>query len=229
MAAGARIERHGEPASAAAGAAGVSNSSSDRCGLPIATASMRSARSAVDKRRLRIEHHLGGDDDPLARRHAVQRRRFIRRFGRRAGDMKQADRSRRRRGRAERLQDVFPRAKREAGDHADRIADQSAVQVAEHRPGDVGMQERLIDVRHVEHDGGAAILGRDASRSRARGRKSRTRCRENRRSDWCARRARNCRTPPRSIRPTRPGCRAAGRWPAWYGAQVHVGSHPSCW
>ena len=52
-----------------------------------------------------------------------------------------------------------------------------------------------------------AVFRPGAGRSPARGRKSRRRCRGNRHSGWCARRAPNCRTRRRWTRPRRRRCR----------------------
>ncbi len=107
---------------------------------------------------LRVTHHLRRDRDALIRGAEVQCDPFFRRFRRCAGHVKQAHRSRRGRGRAERFEDVFPRPEVQAAHDADGITDQAPVQVAENRPRHVRVQERRVQSRYVEHYRGAAVL-----------------------------------------------------------------------
>ena len=147
MAAGAGMDRHAQPCARRSAASSASNSASDRCGLPIATASMASASGRRRSRRRAsatiasrdVDHRFGGA--------AAERGCGVGRFRRDAGDVEQADRAGRSGRRAERLQRVLARMAGDAGDDADRIADLAAVEAAEDRPGDAPSRGRTAAVR----------------------------------------------------------------------------------
>ena len=95
----------------------------------------------------------------------------------------------------------------DAGDDADRIADLAAVEAAEDRPGDVGAEEGRGQGGDIEDQARPAVLRPVQAVVRRAAGRSRRRCRGNRHSGWCARRAPNCRRRRRWTRPRRRRCR----------------------
>ena len=134
-----------------------------------------------------------------------------------------ADRAGRGGGGTERLQPVLAGKALQPVDHADPLAGRAAVATrrARARATSRALQRvRQMPTRPPPPSRAGSQAGE--ARSAARGRRSRRRCRGSRRSGWCGRPERSCRTRRRWIRPMPHPCPAPGRWPAWYGAQVQV-------
>ncbi len=125
-------------------------------------------------------------------------------------------------GRAERLQPVLGREALQAVDDADGRAQRQSIPGAEHGPEDLRAPQRGGKAGRVDDDGGAAVFRPVQAVVGRAGRRRRRRCRGNRRSGWCARPARSCRTRRRSNSPQatsvpargggRPGRARRSRW-----------------
>ncbi len=139
-------------------AASLSNSAADRCGLPMATASIWSVRSVVARRRWVSVNMSALTCDRLAQRSAAGRGFHIRRFRRHAQNMKQPDAAGRGRRRAEGFQRVLARMRRDAGDDADRSPGEPPEQAAQNRKGDLAGQQRGGQGGDIDGECGAPVL-----------------------------------------------------------------------
>ena len=150
-----RGTRTRSPSSAAAIRA---SSSCEACGVPTQTAwsgapgPAAPSASRVARSRARV------DDDRAARRAALQRRLERRRLRRRADRVEQRDRAARGRRRADRLQAVLVRARRQADDDGDLLARLAADDQAEHRLQHVAREQLRRQAADVDHDPRATVL-----------------------------------------------------------------------